>query len=358
MSKETLTIIEGRNYPIFVGIGIMGQALGHLSLAKYPKISILADNNTTTWMDQLKKNLGRSDIGEIIVPAGEESKQIARTEKIWLEMLESGMDRSSLLINLGGGMIGDLGGFAAASYMRGIDFLQIPTSLLAMVDASVGGKTAVDVGGVKNLVGSFKNPVAVIADVETVSTLPSRELTSGFAEMIKHGVIKDRTHFEAVTFKRPQDFTEKELLSLIVESIKIKLAVVKEDPVEKGPRKTLNFGHTIGHAVESLSMRTDDPLLHGEAVAIGMVAESRLAGMMEILSEGEQVEIKKAIERTGLPTSIKGLDEGEVIEKLKTDKKNKAGRILWSLPKKIGQVGFDIEAPQELVVEAIRHIIV
>ena len=260
-------------------------------------------------------------------------------------------------MNLWGGVIGDLGAFVASTFMRGIDFLQVPTSLLAMVDASVGGKTSINVGGVKNSVGVFQEPIGVIADVDTLETLPKRELVSGFAEIIKHGIIADKDHFNMAISKKPEEFSKKELMKLIADSIKIKLRIVKQDPHEKkGPRKALNLGHTIGHGVESLSLKTSSPLLHGEAVAIGMIAESKLAELMGLLPIEDFVSIEKAISQVGLPTRIVNMQVEDTQKLMASDKKNKFGDILWSLPERIGSVKFDIKVPEELVVEAIIYI--
>ena len=305
MRKENLIRIENKKYPIFVGMGTLGQIYKLLSIEKYSRLAILSDNNVQShWTDKLVSGFNRSDIRQILVPSGEQSKSVSESERIWIKMLELGFDRHSLLVNLGGGVIGDLGGFVASTFMRGIDFLQVPTSLLAMVDASVGAKTGVNVGGVKNSVGLFQEPIGVIADVDTLETLPKRELISGFAEIIKHGIIADKHHFDIATSKRPEEFTKKELIKLIADSIRIKLGIVEQDPREKGLRKVLNFGHTIGHAIESLSLKTSDPLLHGEAVAIGMIAESKLSELMGLLPVDDFESIENAISKVGLPTKI------------------------------------------------------
>lgn len=358
MSNENIIRIENKGYPILVGMGILGQIYKLLPIEKYFRLAILSDSNVQShWSNKLVNGLNRSDTGQILVPSGEQSKSVNESERIWIKMLELGFDRHSLLVNLGGGVIGDLGAFVASTFMRGIDFLQVPTSLLAMVDASVGGKTSINVGGVKNSVGVFQEPIGVIADVDTLETLPKRELVSGFAEIIKHGIIADKDHFNMAISKKPEEFSKKELMKLIADSIKIKLRIVKQDPHEKkGPRKALNLGHTIGHGVESLSLKTSSPLLHGEAVAIGMIAESKLAELMGLLPIEDFVSIEKAISQVGLPTRIVNMQIEDTQKLIASDKKNKFGDILWSLPERIGSVKFDIKVPEELVVEAIIYI--
>ncbi|HSA84312.1 MAG TPA: 3-dehydroquinate synthase, partial [Patescibacteria group bacterium] len=266
-----------KQYPILIGNELIGNLTNHIDINNYSRIFIVTDNIVAPLF--LKKLLQTLPEGTaaITLSSGEKEKNIVTVGKIWSAMKENNLDRKSLVINLGGGVIGDMGGFAASTYMRGIDFLQIPTTLLSQIDASVGGKTGVDFAGIKNLVGSFQQPIGVIIDTQTLKTLPKREFLSGFGEMIKHGLIADKTYFELVTSKQPQSFSQEELINLIARSCEIKKTIVEQDETENGLRKLLNFGHTIGHAIESLSLETEMPLLHGEAVAIGMVAEAKVA---------------------------------------------------------------------------------
>jgi 3-dehydroquinate synthase len=243
--------------------------------------------------------------------------------------------------------------------MRGINFLNIPTTLLSQVDAAIGGKTGVDFLGIKNGIGVFKDPIGVVIDVETLKTLPKRELVSAFGEIIKHGVISGREYFNFVTSKKPEDFGQDDLIKIIKQSIKIKSGIVKKDPKEKNLRKILNFGHTIGHAIESLSWKTDKPLLHGEAVAIGMIAESNLASLCQpVLTAGVRTrvaeEIKRVIMKAGLPTKIKNIKVEDIMEMILSDKKNNRGEILFSLPEKIGKVVTDIKIPQEVIKKSLE----
>ena len=248
------------------------------------QIGILTDENVGRfWLQTVKKIIGRETV-DIIIPTGEKSKSINQAKNIWRKMLKNGFDRKSLLINLGGGVIADLGGFCASTFMRGISFIQIPTTLLAMVDASVGGKTGVNLDDVKNIIGTFTLPNNIIIDVDFLKTLPKRELIAAFAEIIKHSLINSRKHFDLVTRKKPLEFNNKELIEIINRSVQLKRRIVEKDFKEvTGLRRSLNFGHTIGHAVETLCLQRKNPLLHGEAVAIGLVAESRLSNLMGLL---------------------------------------------------------------------------
>jgi 3-dehydroquinate synthase len=254
-------------------------------------------------------------------------------------MLSAGYGRDSAVIALGGGVIGDLGGFVGATFMRGIPVVQIPTTLLAMIDASIGGKTAVDTPAGKNLVGTFHPPVGVIVEPQVLDTLPLRELRAGFAEAIKHGVIADEPYLLEVASVLPvllsaSGSKSDTMDSLIVRSVEIKADVVSRDEREEGLRKILNFGHTIGHAIELVSGYS---LLHGEAVAIGMALESRIAETIGVAQRGTAATVMKTLKLAGLPTGFPpGCGIDAVIEAMRSDKKARLGRIQLSLPQRIG----------------------
>lgn len=243
------------------------------------KIFLLADKHTNECCTPIVLSVLATDIPlEIIeIEAGETHKHIDTCTQVWYALSELGADRKSLLINIGGGVVTDLGGFVASTYMRGIPFINIPTSLLAMVDASVGGKTGVDLGALKNLVGVINNPKGVLIYPDFLATLPTEELRSGMAEMFKHGLISDEGYWHKMC--NLSELTEAHLGSLIYESVIIKNEVVTQDPTEKGLRKTLNYGHTLGHAIESYCLQNPnrERLLHGEAIAIGMVLATYLS---------------------------------------------------------------------------------
>jgi len=254
-------------------------------------------------------------------------------------MLARGFGRDSAVIALGGGMIGDLAGFVAATYMRGIPVVQIPTSLVAMVDASVGGKTAVDTYAGKNLVGIFHPPAIVVIDPQTLATLPLREIRAGIAEIVKHGVIADEPYLRQVASALPEVLstggqTSDTMLALIVPSVEIKAGIVSRDEREEGLRKILNFGHTIGHAVELVSGYS---LLHGEAVAIGMALEGRLAEKIGVAQAGTAAAITKVLQTADLPTELpEGFDPDDLIRAMRSDKKGLSGKVRFALPLRIG----------------------
>ena len=255
------------------------------------------------------------------------------------QMLGKGYGRDSAVIALGGGVVGDLAGFVAATFMRGIPVVQVPTTLVAMVDASIGGKTAVDTFAGKNLVGAFHPPAAVLIDPQLLATLPLRELRAGFAEIIKHGVIADEPYLFQVASSASDllaqggsmsDMT----VSLIVRSVEIKADIVSRDEREEGLRKVLNFGHTIGHAVEMVSGYS---LLHGEAVAIGMALESRLAERIGLAQTGTAATVIRTLQAAGLPTDLpKDYGPEAVIEAMRSDKKGRSGKMMFALPLRIG----------------------
>lgn len=348
----------------FIGENLLSKINQLFDFSRFSKIAILTDENIPQLLvNKIEKSLRRDLIKIIIKPGEKFGKNIETVKKIWGTMFQNGFDRQSLLINLGGGVIGDMGGFAASTFMRGIEFLNIPTTLLAQVDASIGGKTGIDFQEIKNGIGVFKDPIGVVIDVETLKTLPKRELITAFGEIIKHGVISGREYFDFVTSKKPEEFNQRELIEIIKQSIKIKLNIVQKDPKEKDFRKVLNFGHTIGHGIESLSWKTGKPLLHGEAVAIGMVAESNLAssnrrGCTAMLSKKDFELIKRAIANAGLPTKIKEIKSEDIMKIILTDKKNSCGIINWSLPKTIGEIMINVNVPEDLVIKAIESIII
>ena len=317
----------------------------------FTQVGIVIDENTKEHC--LPSLTGSVDHPIVIsIPSGEKNKSINTCESIWQQMQSARLDRDSLLINLGGGVIGDMGGFAASCYMRGITFMQIPTTLLSQVDASVGGKLGVDFEGIKNFIGLFGDPLAVLIDPEFLVSLPFSELRSGYAEMIKHGLIADRS----IWHKMISQENWKDYISLdnIYESVLVKKNVVIDDPKEKGKRKILNFGHSVGHALESLSFTTDKPLLHGEAIAIGMISESYLATKYCELTKDELTEIVNYIKLVYHDIHFSDLEwEEGVMPLIRSDKKNSAGKMLFSLLDSIGNCKFNIPVKEEDILESI-----
>jgi 3-dehydroquinate synthase len=304
------------------------------------RYAIITDSNIEPlYASKVESQFERGTVGVLAVSAGEGSK----TRDMWIrltdQMLARGYGRDSAVIALGGGVVGDLGGFVAATFMRGIPVVQVPTTLVAMVDASIGGKTAVDTFAGKNLVGAFHPPAAVLIDPQLIATLPLRELRAGFAEIIKHGVIADEPYLfqvasSASELLSPGGATSDRMVSLIVRSVEIKADVVSRDEREEGLRKVLNFGHTIGHAVEMVSGYS---LLHGEAVAIGMALESKLAERIGLAQTGTAASVIRTLQAAGLPTDLpKDCAADAVLEAMRSDKKGRSGKMMFALPLRIG----------------------
>lgn len=340
---------RSQDYPIFIGNGLLMKISSLIDLIKYSKALIVTDKNIPSILIQDLQTSLPIESSIVMLDASEQHKDIESIKKIWEKLQSFGCDRKSLVVNLGGGVIGDIGGFAAATFMRGIDFLQIPTTLLSQVDASVGGKVGINFLGIKNLIGTFQQPIAVIIDIKTLSSLPPREFISGFAEIIKHGLIADKDHFQFAISKKPRDFSENELLDIIEKSCKIKAAMVSKDEKEESIRKILNFGHTIGHAIESLSQKTNKPLLHGEAISIGMVVEGRISNLLGLLSDKDLLQLEESIVHAGLPNKIPDFEIDEILEKMQSDKKSEKGKINWILLKEIGKAIYNQEVNSAIV---------
>jgi 3-dehydroquinate synthase len=310
------------------------------ALAPAHRYVVITDSNVgPIYAERLATQLG-SNAGDILtVAAGESSKTREEWSRLTDELLARGYGRDAAVIALGGGVIGDLAGFVAATFMRGIPVVQVPTTLLAMIDASIGGKTAVDTPAGKNLVGAFHAPAAVLIDPQVLTTLPLRETRAGFAEALKHGVIADEPYLNDVASSASELLSMDgrkgdSMLSLIVRSIEIKADIVSRDEREGGLRQVLNFGHTIGHAVELISGYS---LLHGEAVAIGMALESELAEKIGLAQTGTAARVGSALQSAGLPTALPtGSDGDAVIGAMRSDKKGRSGRTRFALPLRIG----------------------
>ncbi len=324
-----------------------------LNQKDYHPVFILVDENThEDCLPILLPEIEKDFTFEIIeIPSGEENKVIEIAANVWETMAQLEGSRKSLMINLGGGMLTDIGGFIASTFKRGIDFINIPTTLLSMVDASVGGKTGIDLSGIKNAVGTFAMPVATFIYPEFLETLPEREFRSGLAEMLKHGLIYDKNHWESLN--SISNFNSSSIKDLIEESVKIKQKVVEKDPFESGFRKILNFGHTIGHAIESEFLETDNPFLHGEAIAIGMLVESVLSFENELISLEELDEIFISIVRIFGKTPIPEEIIPNLLNWMKQDKKNTKGQISFSLLNGIGNCKQDIFLTDSQILEGI-----
>ncbi|MGB0974537.1 MAG: 3-dehydroquinate synthase [Flavobacteriaceae bacterium] len=329
----------------------------HLITTNYSKIVVITDTNTYThcypvFIKQLQTNL---DIEVIQIEAGEVHKNIETCTGVWNALSELNIDRKCLIINLGGGVVTDLGGFVASTYKRGVNYINIPTSLLAMVDASVGGKTGVDLGNLKNQIGVINTSEMVLIDTIFLNTLPQEELRSGLAEMLKHGLIQDETYWHKMT--RLSELTTNDLDGLIYESVIIKNNIVTQDPTEQGIRKALNFGHTLGHAIESyfLEHPNKTTLLHGEAVAIGMILACYISTQLTGFDTSNCNNIKAYIQDVFGKIDILDDDIPHIIELMKYDKKNSHGNINFVLLSTIGQIIIDQKVSNDLINDAFNY---
>src|SRR5688500_9569894 len=339
-----MAVIDALGYPIVVDSGALDRltALVH-DHARAHRYAVVTDENVAPHYlgavrDALATLAGRDGVHEVVIPPGERYKTREQWASITDSLLALGCGRDTAVIALGGGVVGDLAGFVAATYMRGVPVVQVPTTLLAMVDASVGGKTAVDTPAGKNTVGAFHPPAFVVIDPATLASLPTRELRAGLAEVIKHGVIADGAEIDAACALAPALEAGRApppaLESLIERSVRIKANVVATDEREHGLRKVLNFGHTVGHGVEAASSYT---LLHGEAIAIGMVAEARVAEQLGVADAGTAEAIERAVTAVGLPSRIPGeLAPERVIALMQSDKKRRRGLLEYALPERLG----------------------
>ncbi|KAF0199151.1 MAG: hypothetical protein FD166_776 [Bacteroidetes bacterium] len=332
--------LEIAGTPVYIGQGVFGELQEHLDtkLATREVIFLLADENTIehcypvliSMVPQLEK------ANKIIIKAGEENKTLATCEKVWNQMAVEGANRQSLLINLGGGMVSDLGGFAASVFHRGMPFVNIPTSLMAMIDASLGGKTGVDLYSLKNQIGLFSKPSSVYIWPGFLSTLPHRQLLSGFAEMLKHALIADGAFWKKLT-KIPMAVVS-DWEDHILTAIQIKAKIVNKDPLENGIRRQLNFGHTLGHAFETYSLRNDaSPLTHGEAVAMGMICEAYISYRSLGLDHAQRDELVRNILLNFTHYKIPTTAIDELVEITHYDKKNRKGRLMLTLIRDIGK---------------------
>jgi len=320
---------------------------------EYSHIAILVDEFTNKYCLPIIQDLLPSNFTKILIKSGEHHKNLTTCEQVWDRMTKANMDRHSLLVNLGGGVIGELGGFCASTYKRGIDFIQIPTTLLAQVDASVGGKLGIDFHGLKNHIGVFQLPKAVLIDPKFIDTLSIQQKKSGFAEIIKHCLIRDEKEWSAI---RQQSFEELDLSKLIAHSVAIKEAVVLEDPKEAGLRKILNFGHTLGHAIETYLLdKGIRKILHGEAIAIGMIVEAFISHQRDLISLHELEEIESYLFENYGRVKLHPEEISKIIALTAQDKKNKGKEIRFSLLTGIGDCGYDIPISASEMKKAIQY---
>jgi len=357
MSRVQVNLGE-RSYDIEIGEGQLSRVGEVLkSLGGRGRVAVVTDTHVgPLYAKTVTDSLDDEDFTPRVftVPAGEPSKCAGELEELWDGFVTFDMDRASTVVALGGGVVGDLAGFAAATYMRGIRVIQVPTTLLASVDSSVGGKTAIDLEAGKNLVGAFHQPAAVLIDPATLRTLPERELRAGLAEVIKHGVIRDAAFFEWLETRigKLLELDGKLTGEAIKRNCEIKAEVVASDERESGLRAVLNYGHTVGHALETLAGHGG--LIHGEAVATGMVVESRVGEALGMTAPDVTGRQKALLERAGLPVTVGDVDTDAVVDTMRHDKKTRGGRLNLVLPVRIGEVKGVEDVNPELVVRALE----
>lgn len=323
------------------------QLNSKLSKMDFDKVAILVDENS---MEHCLPLLSLDMAPEIIqINSGERNKNIETCIFLWDKLTTAGFTRKSIMINLGGGVIGDMGGFAASTYKRGIPFINIPTTLLSQVDASIGGKLGIDFHGLKNHIGIFREPEAILVDARFLATLSPKEIRSGYAEILKHGLIWNKQHWEdmsSMSFDPLMDWP-----NIIPTSISVKGEVVAEDPEEKGIRKILNFGHTLGHGIETHFLGSKDQLLHGEAIAAGMILESYLSYKVLELSQQELNSICTHIKKVYPKNKMPPIEE--LMQLIRQDKKNSKGKINFSLLSAIGRCEWDCQVPENFINESL-----
>ncbi len=348
--------LGGNSYQIHIGSGIFPRlgywlkqnwATDKLVIITHPLVKKL-------YGDALQENFTREGFRVIIllVPEGEEQKSLETAGRLYSELSDFHAERTTPILALGGGVIGDLAGFVAATYLRGVPLVQIPTTLLGQVDSSIGGKVAVDHGQLKNEIGTFYQPRLVISDIATLSTLPAEELSDGLAEIIKYGVIGDKGLFTYLeeNLDKIRSLDSGVLEEVVFRSAKIKAEIVEKDERDLGLRNILNYGHTVGHAIEAVS---DFTVRHGQAIAIGMIIAGRISGKLGMFSNDEQIRLKRLIQGAGLPTELPDLNVDSIVQAMEHDKKILHGRIRLILPKSIGKVFVTDEVSPSLIEQVL-----
>lgn len=330
----------------------------NLWIEKYPSGKVFLATEETVdklWVSEYDDFFKSKGVKKVVVASGENNKKIESVAKIWEFLSKNGGDRKSLLINIGGGMLTDLAGFAATTFKRGIDFLNVPTTLLSQVDASVGGKTGINFSGFKNEIGTFKEPVAVIINTDFLKTIDKENFISGYTEMIKHGLIFDPEHLKDLKEFDIEKTDYDRLQKIISDSVNVKAYFVSNDPTEKNIRKALNFGHTIGHAFESYAMMQNRPIQHGYAVAYGMIAELFLSVKKCGFPQTELTKLTGWLIKLYDKFSISENDFEALFELMTHDKKNEAGRINFTLLSEIGKIEINQNCEKELIYQALEY---
>ncbi len=344
-----MALIKSNGYVIEISVTVFKSVATFLQKNKYSSYFILCDENTLRFcLPKLILNCKQLKDAEIIeIESGEANKSIEIVINCWQTLVENNADKNTLLINLGGGVISDLGGFTASTFKRGIDFINIPTTLLAMADASVGGKTGIDFGGLKNSVGTITQPKAVFIYPKFLDTLPQRHIINGLSEIYKIALISDKLFWNKLKLNATN------VMQLVIKSVTLKNKIVLKDPFDKDIRKSLNFGHTIGHAIEALFLNTKNELLHGEAIAIGMLIESHIALQKKLITKVEFTEIITVLGLAFNGLRKLNLQSRELLLLMKHDKKNADNKLKFALVSSIGKCNVEVVVTEKQIEKAI-----
>ena len=357
-AEYVIELETARRCPIIIGNGIINQPGNYIDLSGYSGIALLTDKTVLKFQGQsVIKALEATGkkVSLLTLPVGEKTKSLNTIERGYRFLLENNTDRKGLICALGGGVVGDVAGYIAASYLRGIDYVQLPTTLLAQVDSSIGGKVGVNFGGKKNMVGSFYQPSAIIVDVALLKSLPPTEMRNGMAEVIKYGLAMDDELFRLLEQKKDAGFTTAELQEIVMRCCRLKTAVVEIDERERtGQRAILNFGHTVGHALEAATKL--QKLSHGEAVSIGMVAAARISAQVGMLDRSNITKIENLLAKFGLPVYCQGVNPEDLIEATRFDKKTTGGQTGWVLLEGIGKGRVNQPVEEGIIRKALREI--
>jgi len=345
-------------WSIFVGAGILGSLGDLFDFESYSGIVLINDTMTNKLYGQpVTETLEATGKRVIVftVPRGENSKSLKEAERGYRFFLNNNVDRKALLCALGGGVVGDLGGYIAATYLRGIDYIQLPTTLLAQVDSSIGGKVGVNFDRKKNMVGNFYQPRAIISDVTLLQSLPVEEMRNGMAEVIKYGLAMDKELFHKLSERGEEEFTPSELIDIVERCSLLKAKTVEADETERsGQRAILNFGHTVGHAIEASASSWEQH--HGRAIAVGMVAVARISERVGMLNSESVREVEKVLTQYGLPTHCRGLTPDKLLGAMHFDKKTTQGQLRWVLPEGIGHGVVNRIVDEDIVKEVLGEI--
>jgi 3-dehydroquinate synthase len=352
--KTLFVELGDRRYPIHVGAGLLARQDLFAEITSARQVLVVTNETVAPlYLQRLSESLSDRELATLVLPDGESHKTLASFATIIDRLIERRFHRDACVIALGGGVVGDVTGFAAASYQRGIDFIQVPTTLLSQVDSSVGGKTAVNHPRAKNMIGAFYQPIGVVADLDTLSTLPERELTAGLAEVIKYGLIEDEAFLTWLEsdIERLRSLDLDALSHAVLRSCEIKSAIVAEDERERGRRAILNLGHTFGHALEAIG--NYERWLHGEAIAVGMQMAANVSKALGFLSDADTSRVQALLQRADLPTEVCGVSPEDILERMQLDKKAGSQGVKLVLLHRIGQAAVAMAPDREILRAAI-----